>query len=169
MRILTLAALSLTAFAAPALAQVEPMPRIAPGEAAQLAELDAALFAAAFEDCDAAAVRAIVADDFEFYHDRGGMVADNGDDFAAGIAENCTAIAAGEQMSARRELIAGTMEVQPLGSYGAVQTGRHNFYEVRGEDNEVLRETALFLHVWQRTDNGWRLARVVSYAHEPAE
>lgn len=153
---------------APASAQDAAAPRLTQGEIGRLAELDAALFAATFEDCDAAAVRALIDESFEFYHDRGGLVAQDRDGFVAGIASNCRAIAAGQLPQVRRELVRSSLETHPIGSFGAAQTGRHNFYQL-GDDGEAeLRETARFLHMWRRTAEGWRLIRVVSYAHEAA-
>lgn len=52
---------------------------------ATLAERDRALFDAAF-GCDIAALRPMVADDFEFLHDKYGKAADSGAMFVANVA-----------------------------------------------------------------------------------
>lgn len=168
---LSLAAALLACVAAPAShAQTGETASTAQTQAAtELAARDAALFDAAFERCNAAAVRTFLTDDFEFYDDREGMPADSGDSFAADVARGCASRAAGDNQDLRRTLVAGTLTTELLGDYGAMQTGRHNFSEVMADGSVELRGTALFLHLWRRTADGWLLAREISHAHAPLE
>lgn len=118
-----------------------------------LARLDAALFQAAFVDCDTAARNALFTDDIEFYHDRSGF------EPASKVRAPITACPAADGMT--RQLVPGSLRVYPLAGYGAVQTGMHRFSE---GDGEVT--VARFTHLWRKTDAGWKIARVLSYDHQ---
>lgn len=129
---------------------------------------DQALFDAAFETCDLVALRALVADDMEFYHDRGGVVARSGSEFVDAIGKNCAGRKALDSHRSRRELVEDSLEVHFIPGYGAMEAGAHRFYERRGDGPESLAGTAKFAHVWQQVNGEWKLSRVMSYAHRPA-
>ena len=71
------------------------------------------MFSAFFNRCDVAALAAMVTDDFEMYHDKGGQVADSGKQFIGGIEGTCTRQKTGEDYRARREVVPGTLKVYP--------------------------------------------------------
>jgi ketosteroid isomerase-like protein len=131
----------------------------------EVAAADAALFAAFFDRCDIAALTAMVTDDFEMYHDKGGLVADSGRKFIGNIEGTCARQKTGEDYRARRELVPGSLRVYPLNNYGAIETGEHRFYQRLPGKPEKLVEVALFTHVWKKEAGGWKLARVLSYDH----
>ncbi|TDR46501.1 uncharacterized protein DUF4440 [Tahibacter aquaticus] len=142
-----------------------------PGSAELSATIEArdkALFAAVFERCDIAAVRSLVTDDMEFFHDQSGLNAESGDAFTDAIRKLCARQASGEDYRSRRELVPGSLFVQPLGNYGAVETGLHRFYRLDPGKPPRLTGEARFTHVWKNDNGTWRLARVVSYAHSQA-
>ena len=126
---------------------------------------DSALFAAFFDRCDVEALKGMITDDFEMFHDKGGRIAASGKQFIENIAGTCARQKTGEDYRARRELITGTLKVYPLNNYGAVETAEHRFYQLLPGKPEKLVEIALFTHVWKREPDGWKLARVVSYDH----
>ncbi len=126
---------------------------------------DAALFGAVFDRCDATTVRALVTDDFEFHHDRGGLVAASGERFADVIRQQCEHRRRGDEPASRRELVPGTLAVYPVGDTGAIETGVHRFYERDAKGGETLVGAARFLHVWRNDHGTWRVARVASYDH----
>ena len=136
----------------------------APDVAAEMAAMDAALFGA-FNDCDANRFAALLADDLEFFHDRNGLMRKKGlvDDFA----ETCVRRNRGDQPKVRRELVTGSAEAYPIKDYGAMYGGAHRFYEIQG-GKEKLVGTGRFLNIWQKTSDGWKLSRVVSYDHKAA-
>jgi hypothetical protein len=154
-------------FLAAALALAEP---VAIPEGAALTEAvrarDAELFTLAFDGCDPARLRTMITPDFEMYHDRDGVVARNADDFIADYAQGCAARRAPDAWRSRRALVEGSLSVHPVPRYGAIEDGVHVFYERRGDGPERLVGRARFTHVWALTADGWRLARVLSYAHE---
>lgn len=136
---------------------------------AELAQLDQQLFKAAFTDCRADQLSPLIAADFEFYHDKSGLIAESGQQFIDSVASGCAARETGENIQASRELTEDSMRVYPLNNYGAIQTGHHRFYGFKEDGTKVLRETAQFTHVWQQTDGKWQLTRVLSYDHQPAD
>ena len=119
----------------------------------------AALLAAFFDRCDVPALTALIADDFEMFHDKGGRIAGSGKEFIASIEGTCARQKTGEDYRARREPIPGTLKVYPLNNYGAVETGEHRFYQLLPGKPEKLVEIALFTHVWKKEPGRWKLAR----------
>jgi ketosteroid isomerase-like protein len=131
----------------------------------EIAARDRELFGAVFDRCDTKTLATLVTDDFEFYHDKGGLTAKSGAEFVGSIERMCARQKSGEDYRARREVVPGTMKVYPLANYGAVQVGEHRFYRLFPDKPEKLVEVALFTMVWKKEENGWKLARVLSYDH----
>ena len=96
----------------------------------EIAAADKALFDAVFGTCDVAVLKNMVTDDFEFFHDKDGLSETSGAKFVDDMAKHCERIDKGVDFRARRELVKGSLAVYPLNNYGAVETGRHNFYAV---------------------------------------
>ena len=117
--------------------------------------LDTSLFDA-YNRCDLAKLGTLVADDLEFYHDQTGLSVGK-----AIFLENTKKYICGK---VRRELVAGSMEVYPLKTYGAVEMGTHRFYHPGREQEEAVGE-AKFVLLWQNRNGVWKLARVISYDH----
>jgi hypothetical protein len=116
---------------------------------------DSTLFAA-FNRRDLVKLRSFFTRDLEFYQDNEGVEnhAQTMRDFSQMFAQPA---------SIRRELVPGSLEVYPIKNYGAMEVGRHRFCHVEnGEDN---CGTFSFVHIWQKTKLGWKIARVVSYGH----
>ncbi len=123
---------------------------------------DSLIFDSSFNTCNLKVLAQLINDDFEFYHDKSGVITGK-DDFIKstknGLCESPHKL--------RRELINDTLEVFPLKEndgeiYGAIQKGRHHFYE-----NEIRTSTAYFTHLWVLKDDKWLLKRVLSYNHIP--
>ncbi len=129
---------------------------------------DSLLFDAAFNTCQIEILNALFAEDFEFYHDRGGVT--NGKEaFVGRIAEGCSKLGNAPQ-PAKRNLVVGSLEVYPLYDkgklYGAVQHGVHSF-EFLNQDNEYQQgDIAKFTHVWIVEGSEWKLKRELSYDHQ---
>jgi len=132
----------------------------------ELAEKDRLLYDAVFH-CDLGALRGLVTGDFEMYHDKSGLVANDGARFVQNIRELCDRRTWGVDYPARRELVEGTLEVFPLDHYGAIQVGLHRFYREGGNDPV---EVSRFTNIWKKDADGtWKLARSLSYDHKPAK
>ena len=134
----------------------------------EIAAKDKALFAAAFDTCDLDVLKQLVADDFEFYHDKNGLMETSGAKFVDDIGQHCERVRHGVDFRSRRELVPGSLGVYPLNNYGAVETGRHDFYAIEDGKPDRKTESGQFLHIWKKVDGDWKLARVVSYDHQLA-
>jgi Domain of unknown function (DUF4440) len=140
-----------------------------PGLLEDVLEADAALFKAFFDDCDPEAVRRLVTDDFEFFHDKDGRSITSGEQFVTITKDKCQRQRDGIDFLSTRELVRESVKVYPINNYGAIETGTHRFYAVsKGKPNR-LTEIAQFTHVWKEENGRWRLARVLSYDHVLAE
>ena len=143
-------------------------PRSGPSQTQELteeiAEKDRVFFDALFNKCDVETLGAMVTEDFEFYHDKGGMTASSRDQFVSSIRGMCERQKTGEDYRARRELM--SMEVYPLNNYGAVQVGVHRFYQKIEGKGEKLVEIAKFTNLWKKEGDTWRMSRVLSYDHK---
>jgi hypothetical protein len=136
----------------------------------QIRAADAALFDLFFTGpCDSARLRAMLASDIEFYHDRGGFNVRSPDDFVAIFETNCRDRQQPGAWRTRRELVRESLQVDPVPGHGAIEVGEHLFYEREGDGPERLAGRARFAQLWVLTGEGWRLSRVFSYAHRPAE
>ena len=130
---------------------------------------DAAFFELFFEGCDPDRLATMVTDDFEFFDDRGGRVVTDGASFVAMYRTQCEARLAPDSWRSRREVAAGSLGIYPINNYGAVETGEHFFYERRGDGPEARVGRARFSQMWKLEGGRWKLARVFSYDHAPAE
>lgn len=124
---------------------------------ATVTALDAALFDA-YNKCDLAAMGAMVADDLEFYHDQSGLMQGR-TPFIEAIKKNICG-------KVRRELVAASLEVHPLKSYGAVEIGVHTFCQTDPTGKcKSPAGPARFVQLWQEKDGRWLLTRVISFDH----
>jgi len=140
-----------------------------PGLLEEVLKADTALFKAFFDDCDAEAVRRLVTDDFEMFHDKGGRSITSGEQFVTITKEKCQRQRDGIDFLSTRELVRESVKVFPINNYGAIETGTHRFYAVsKGKPNR-LTEVAQFTHVWKEDNGQWRLARALSYDHVLAD
>ena len=136
---------------------------------AQIEARDAQLFKVLFGlDCRPQLMAELVADDLEFYHDKDGA-AFGGKDMVDTFMRICAERSQPNAWRSRRELVQSSLTVDPVPGLGAIEAGEHLFYERRGEGPEKLVGRARFANLWRLTPDGWRLARVFSYAHGPAK
>ena len=120
----------------------------------EIIEMDSLLFDVAFNQCDAAQFKKIIADDVEFYDDRFGLNVSKENEIKS-LNSKCN-----RPEKLTRKLDSCT--VDKLGDFGAVQIGEHTFY-IDGKPEA----TGKFIHIWERKDNDWKLKRIVSYEHRP--
>lgn len=120
-----------------------------------IAQLDKQVFDA-IDRCDMKAEALFWADDAEFLHDKDGLL--------KGGAQIVDAIKSNLCGKVERELVPGTLEVYPLGDYGAVEIGLHRFLHPYQQNHGVVGE-AKFIHVWQHKDGAWKITRVISVDH----
>ena len=122
-----------------------------------VAGLDAQLFDA-YNRCDLDAFRALLADDLEFYHDQGGLMLG-----PEAVTEATRKYICGK---VRRELVPGTLEVDKIEGYGAIELGTHRFCELEGDHCMGI---ARFVQVWKRDGDTWKATRIISFGHRPLD
>jgi len=116
---------------------------------------DSILFYEGLNKCNIDIMVTLISDDFEFYHDIGGI--DKSKDAFINNIKNgpCNS----GTLENKRALIKGSLEVYPLYEnkklYGAIQSGKHRF------GNTIAK----FTHLWILTNNEWKITRVLSYNH----
>jgi hypothetical protein len=159
--------------AALAASAAAPAPAVAiPPQLALTQEIEARdteLFRLVFETCDPERLRALIAPDLEFYHDKGGVMR-SADTFLADYRKTCDSWKAPNAWRSRRALVKASLQVDPVPGYGAIEAGEHLFYERQGNGPEKLVGRATFAQLWVRgTDGSWRLSRVFSYGHRAVE
>ena len=135
----------------------------------EVAARDSQLFELVFERCDPARLETMLTPDFEMYHDKDGVVARSAAAFVADDAKDCEAKKKPDAWRSRRALVEASLSVHPVPGYGAIEDGEHVFYERQGNGPEKLVGRARFTQLWALTPDGWRLARVFSYAHHAVD
>ncbi|MBS9464194.1 nuclear transport factor 2 family protein [Flagellimonas sp. 389] len=134
-----------------------------------LEKKDSTLFDAAFNQCNPEIMKTLFTEDFEFYHDKGGLTESRAA-FLNPMRENCAKLDRNEPQPAKRILVQESLEVYPLHKkgelYGAIQTGIHSF-EYLNENKEYQKgEIAKFTHVWILENGNWKIKRELSYDHQ---
>jgi hypothetical protein len=119
----------------------------------ELAKLDSELFDAAFVSCDQKKFEVFFTEDAEFYHDLAGAK------FGPAVRKlgPCP-----KDKGLSRVLNQASVQVFPVEGYGAIQTGDHTFVQNGSKTVEV----AHFVHLWRHTENGWKIARILSFGHQ---
>ncbi len=129
---------------------------------------DSILFDAAFNTCGIEVLNAIFTEDFEFYHDKGGIT-EGRENFVGRIADGCANRKSDAPQPAKRILVPGSLEVYPLYRngqlYGAIQQGVHTFEFLNDQGTYQKGDIAKFTHVWVLEDETWKVRRELSYDH----
>jgi ketosteroid isomerase-like protein len=118
--------------------------------------LDTELFDA-YNHCDLTTISSLVAEDLEFYHDKTGL-ARGRQALVDGIRNNICG-------KVTRELVPGTLQVDAIAGYGAVEIGVHRFHHPGNADDVG---EAQFVTLWQNKDGAWQVTRVISFDHHSA-
>lgn len=126
------------------------------------------LFWLAFNQCDISGMQKYVADDLEFYHDKGG-IQKGIDEFLNTTKKN---LCGNSDFHLRREAVPGTVKVYVMTKdgkpYGGILSGEHLFYIIEKGKKERLDGLARFTHLWLYTDSSCKMSRIFSYDHGPA-
>ncbi|MDT0556571.1 DUF4440 domain-containing protein [Patiriisocius hiemis] len=127
---------------------------------------DSLLFSEGFNKCNMIPFKELIAEDFEFYHDKSGITQSKSkfiSDLKNGLCSNP------ENYTSNRRLIKNSTEIYPLYNngelYGAIHNGSHTFFESNNKQAFVERSTARFTSLWLFENNTWLLKRILSFDH----
>lgn len=119
----------------------------------QIEAIDRTLFDA-FNQCELKKLESFFSPALEFYHDLNG-VSWTRERFIGDVKKNVCG-------KFRRELVPGTLEVFPLGKWGAMYSGTHRFCQTGASRCEG---SGRFMHILENRDGQWQVTRIVSYDH----
>lgn len=126
------------------------------------------LFWVTYNTCDTTQYDKFFTKDLEFYHDKGGLTLGL-ENFVQTAKRN---ICSKSDFRLRREPVKGTIQVFPLAKdnkiYGAILSGEHLFYIRETGKAERLDGRAKFTHLWLLKEGSWKMSRILSYDHGPA-
>ena len=139
----------------PCLARAQaPVPKAEQDELTKtVTALDTKLFDA-YNHCDLKTMGAMVSDDLEFYHDQTGLMVGKQAFLDATRNNICGKV--------QRTIVPGTMEVDVLHHYGAVEQVTHRFHHP-GDDGPGGEARSVM--IWHNVNGTWLLTRVISYDH----
>ncbi|RAJ08712.1 uncharacterized protein DUF4440 [Chitinophaga skermanii] len=134
----------------------------------KILQLDSA-FWKSYNECDIAKFATFFTDDLEFYHDKGGITLGSKEEVTTFKNNLCNTE---KDFRLRREAVPGTVKVYPMKSngqvYGAIITGEHVFF-ILEKGTSRLDGQARFTHLWVLDNGQWKMKRVLSYDHGPAD
>ena len=134
-----------------------PAPKDSPAELFRRMELlDRALFDA-FNRCEIEKLESFFIPELEFYHDNGGVTWTR-ERFISDVRKSICG-------KFRRELVSSTLEVWPIGDYGAIYSGTHRFCQFGAGKCEGIGR---FMHIGQNKGGEWKVTRIISYDHKAA-
>jgi hypothetical protein len=121
-----------------------------------------AAYWAAFNACDPSAMARFFSPDLEFYHDKGGVTRGG----TAMVDATMKGICSNPNVRVRRAPVAETIRYDSIPGYGAVLSGRHQFYLTETGMPERMSGTAAFDMLWHYENGRWLLTRAFSLDHQ---
>lgn len=128
-----------------------------------LDKMDSSLFAIAYK-CKPEEFATYFTEDLEFYHDKGGLTKSL-PVFMEQLKNN---FCGEDKVKLRRELVAGSLHTYDMVGTGAIQEGEHRFY-ITENGKERVDGIARFIHIWVYDNKVWKISRVLSLDHRPAQ
>lgn len=112
------------------------------------------IFFDAYNHCDSKlqAYSDYYAENLEFYHDKGGLMASKKEVIEGTKKNICGKVT--------RHLKKGSVEVYPIKDYGAIEIGLHQFHN-KSEPEAAVHDSK-FIIFWRYRDKLWKIEKVVS-------
>ena len=136
---------------------------------AELKKKDSQLFNNVYGDCSVEEMNSLLAEDFEFFHDKGGLTPSKQAFMDMLKRGPCSDNPPKSDYKSFRVLNEESFRSFPMYKngeiYAVLQTGEHVFYESYKGQNLRLTSTAKFSDLWVLTEDKWQLGRVFSYDH----
>lgn len=107
----------------------------------------------AYNHCNIERLNTLISGDLEFYHDQGGLSTSKESVMNAYKSNICGKVT--------RELLKGSIEVYPIPNYGAVEMGKHRFFN-NEEEKKSNQHFSKFVHIWKNENGHWVITRVIS-------
>ncbi|WP_432381974.1 nuclear transport factor 2 family protein [Duganella sp. P38] len=121
---------------------------------------------AAYNKGDADKMNSFLADDVEFYHDRGGTLI--GKQALAAVNDGMKTA----EHKLRRAAIPGSVRFFPMRNgetiYGVLVSGEHQFFVAPNDKPEFPVGRAYFTQLMVLQDGAWKVSRIFSYEHVDA-
>ncbi len=134
----------------------------------QLKKMDKVVFEEGFNKCHLEELKNTIHNEFEFYHDIGGIQSKN--EFMASMKAN---ICSSPNRKPIRKIVEGSIQVFPLYNqgvlYGAIQNGEHEFWIKEPTKDLYQTGRAKFSTTWLLVDGEWKMKNVLSFDHSPVE
>lgn len=130
----------------------------------QLKTMDSIVFEEGFNKCNLEELENTIHQDFEFYHDIGGIQIKG--EFMSNMKAN---ICSSPNRKPIRKIVEGSLQVFPLYNqgvlYGAVQNGEHEFW-IKEPNTEMYQTgSAKFSTTWLLVEGDWKMKNVLSFDH----
>ena len=110
------------------------------------------IYFTAYNNCDLKTQGELYAEDFEFYHDQGGLSTSK-EEVLESIKKNICG-------KVTRELVKGSIEVHAIPDFGAVAMGMHKFYNA--EEPNAISKASKFITIWKLSGEHWQMSRIIS-------
>lgn len=124
-------------------------------------------FWTSYNTCDTNKIKSYIANDIEFYHDKGGITLGQ-ENLINSIKNN---LCSKSNYKIRREVLTNSEKYFILKNnnaiYGVILTGEHKFYLTLDNKKEFADGIAKFTHLWLFENNIWKMKRILSYDHQP--
>jgi hypothetical protein len=116
-----------------------------------IVKMDSTYFTA-YNTCDMKTQASIYDNNIEFFHDKGGFLA-NKEQLLKSLKENiCNKVT--------RTLVKGSVEVYPINNYGAIQIGYHKFFNK--QEPNAKSTPSKFIITWKKEEENWKITKVIS-------
>lgn len=121
----------------------------------------------AYNQSDPVKMNAFLADDVEFYHDRGGTLI--GKKALSAVNDKMQT----DEDKIRRQAVPGSVKFFPMRKddaiYGVLVTGEHQFFVTPKGKPEFAVGRAYFTQLMLLQDKSWKISRIFSYEHVDTE